>query len=333
MKTIRIGDFARSSSEYGTHLPGFQGTSIQQFASIFPTEDACLNHLFLFRALAKPRCSRCGAYTSDWQRKDAAKFFYHSCGGIYSPMVGTIFQRSKVSLQQWFYTMLHFANCGRGVNLSFVARQAGVSVPTALRMANQIRHQMAAIDAKITLGARFEPVIAQLHTVRRVTKLKKHSKNRSTILLLSDAERVEAVFLPYPSQTSLRAAIKAKVHPQAIVKSNCHRILSVEANYRAPSGAIEWDLLETGAELQAKQAIHGFLVGFYEALKDQFRSVLYENLWLYLKEFQFRYNRRKRSRMCFWDLICTWPDLNEHSLHSLQSANVFNSTLASTRGY
>lgn len=307
---MNFGDLGYLPSAYGNHLPGYRGTSLQLLSSIFPDERACLRHLFLFRTGGKRRCSRCGVLTAAWAYKEPFKYYYHACGGIYSPMVGTIFQSSRVEIQLWFYLMMQFCNSAQSLSTEFIARQIGVSVPTALRMSRHIRFQMAILEAEKKIGGPEKEVVVQLHTLRRVTNYRKGSPNRCTVLFLSDGDRVEAIVVPYADRPRMQLAFRQCVVPGSILVTDCHQTIAVATNYNLQNTEVTWASPSSTYNLAGKRAIHGFLAVFHQALRDQFRSVLRENLWLYLKEFQYRFNHRENSRMAFWNLVCDWPNLS-----------------------
>jgi hypothetical protein len=65
----------------------------------------------------------------------------------------------------------------------------------------------------------------------------------------------------------------------------------------------------------------GFISYFWKSFADQFRGVNLENLWIYLKEYEFRFNRRHRSQTTFWDMIARFPPLGLSDIERLRLAN------------
>lgn len=119
--------------------------------------------------------------------------------------------------------------------------------------------------------------------------------------------------MPYADRSTINKALDLHIAAGSSMVTDCHFTMNVATNYGVCTTDLTWDLLDEGDGLLGKQAIHGFLRPVYEALRDQFRNVFVNNLWLYLKEFEFRYNRRVNSKMRFWDLVCTWPTLSHSS--------------------
>lgn len=236
-------------------------------------------------------------------------------------MSGVVFSHSHIALQLWFYAMLHFANSSEGISGPFLARQLGVSGPTAFRVAQRIRAHMAAIDEQRLLGAAGETVIVRLAKILRIANARKNVQNNATVLLMCDGSRVNSTIIVGPSQKRLRAVIAKKLWPLSLLLNDCYFSFRVLSNYSlktpiadfAPDYVFEWPPHEN------------FNLGFLQYLNlsfaDQFRGVSLDKAWLYLKEYEFRYNRRARSKETFSDLISYFPSLDEESLTRIKAAS------------
>ena len=105
--------------------------TITQFRAEFPTDDVCLDYIF------KKKYPTLKAYKIAG-RKDYAD----ASGKQYSPLAGTIFEKSSTKLTLWFYAIYLFAVSKNGVSAKELQRQLGVTYKTAWRMAKQIRSLM-----------------------------------------------------------------------------------------------------------------------------------------------------------------------------------------------
>src|SRR5262245_50553302 len=123
-----------------------RATTVREFFKLFPSDDACLRHLFDVRfgqGFACPKCKR----AAKWYALESEKAYSCQwCGHHLHPMSGTIFQDSRTSLQTWFYVVFLFTTTRHGVSGKEIQRQTGVTYKTAYRMGQQIRKHMAAID-------------------------------------------------------------------------------------------------------------------------------------------------------------------------------------------
>lgn len=126
--------------------------TLRQFQEAFPTEEACLDHLFQVRYgrdFDCPGCDRGGkfhrvttrrAYTCQW------------CGYQVYPTAGTPLDRTRTPLRDWFYVMFLFTTTRNGVAAKRVQRELGVTYKTAWRMCHQIREYMGNLDSDDPLG-------------------------------------------------------------------------------------------------------------------------------------------------------------------------------------
>lgn len=313
-------DLGYPPSRHRSPRPGYDGTSLQAFFADFPDADACLAHIFMHRFGTDPRCPRCGG-TGRWRRHEIQKHYFHPCGGILSPMARTVFSRSRISLQLWFYAMLHFANSSEGIASPFLARQLGVSEPTAFRINEQIRAHMAAIDEGRLIGGAGDTVMIRLAKILRVTNTRRNVQNSTTVLLVCDAMRVRATVVSRPSQRCLRSIIGKQVRLGSRLVTDCFWSFRVLSNYSSGRPIAEFVPDYFIDRLPQENLIHGFWQYLNLSFADQFRGVSIDKAWLYLKEYEFRYNRRTRSAETFSDMTSRFPLLDQESLRRIKAAS------------
>lgn len=126
--------------------------TLRQFQDQFPTEDACLDHLFQTRYgtdFTCPGCNRPARYTRVAKRRS---YQCQWCAHQVYPTAGTPFDRTRTSLRDWFFVMFQFCTSRNGVAAKEVERQLGVTYKTAWRMCHQIRQYMSDVDGCDPLG-------------------------------------------------------------------------------------------------------------------------------------------------------------------------------------
>src|SRR3954467_1716743 len=110
-----------------------------RFLELFPDNDACLEYL---RGKFFPdgsECPGCGKQTKYFRIKSRApSSCLHSRKEVY-PTAGTIFHKSTVSLQLWFYAIYLMSSTRCGISAKQLEREIGVTYKTAHRMFKQIR--------------------------------------------------------------------------------------------------------------------------------------------------------------------------------------------------
>lgn len=122
------------------------------FEHEFPDDNACLDFIFRDKYGALETCPKCNK-EARFKRVYGRKSYqcqHTGCQHQLYPMAGTIFEKSTTPLKKWFMTMYLFTTTRNGVAAKEIERLTGVTYPTALRMAHQI---------KILMGKRTTPIL------------------------------------------------------------------------------------------------------------------------------------------------------------------------------
>ena len=116
------------------------------FTALFPDDDACLDFLKARLHRDGTACEKCGRDTKFHRIKGRAAYSCQYCGNQVYPTARTIFHKSTVSLQLWFWA-IHLVSSTRGrISAKQLERELGVSYPTAHRMLKQIRSLLSDVD-------------------------------------------------------------------------------------------------------------------------------------------------------------------------------------------
>ena len=120
----------------------------------FPTQDSCIAHLEKTRWEETPKCPRCES--ENVARKQVHEKTHewncHLCKSTFNVMTGTIFQATKVPLQKWFLAICLMANAKKSLSSPQLARDLGLTQPTALFMQHRIRAEMGRKDSPLLQG-------------------------------------------------------------------------------------------------------------------------------------------------------------------------------------
>lgn len=305
-------DLGYPPSRFVSSRPGYNGTSLQDVAKRFGSEDECFEHVWAQRSDAGSICTNCGKL-GRWYRRRGAKHFQHSCGATISPLRGTLLHATKLPLRLWFYALLHFANSSEGVNAAFLGRQLGITYPAAFRMAYKIRLHLAALEALAEPISEGRDVHARLVTLHRARSGSQRPNTLNVLFVASDT-RVDCAVLAAPRRHSVRAAIEKLMPGHGQVITTCYRTSQVLSAYktRQPLATfVPTFFLDHPTE---RDLISGFLSYFLQPFKNHHKHASREYFWLYLKDFQFRYNRRDRSGDTYWDMVRSFPQLELQAL-------------------
>jgi len=130
--------------------------TVQDFFKRFDTDEVCLNHLMRVRFGEALDCPKCGKHGKFHRTRRHPAYECAWCGHEIYPMVGTPFERSRTSLQKWFYAMYLFTTSSNGVAAKELQRQLGVTYKCAWRMAHEIRKYMGRVDGDDGLSGHVE---------------------------------------------------------------------------------------------------------------------------------------------------------------------------------
>jgi len=279
-------------------------TTFYEFQRQFPDDEACLHRIMVERyGGTELDCPKCGAHGKFYRlTRDRAYLCQHCKHHIY-PCVGTPMERSRTPVHKWFYAMFLFTNTRHGVSAKELQRQLGVTYKTAWRMAHEIRKFMADVDGETPLGGVVE-ADETLVGGKVKGKGRGYRENKTTVFgMIERGGDVMANVVPDVKRRTLEPIIRENVEPGSTVHTDELRsYLSLErAGY-------EHETVNHGAGEYVREDCHVNAVeGFWARLKLSIRGthvhVSGKHLEKYVKEFEYRYNRRKRPERMFADLV------------------------------
>src|SRR3712207_5490747 len=123
-----------------------------RFLELFPDNDACLEYL---RGKFFPdgsECPGCGRETKFFRIRSRAAYSCMHCRHQVYPTAGTIFHKSTVSLQLWFFAIYLMSSTRCGISAKQLEREIGVTYKTAHRMFKQIRTLLSDNDGTPLTG-------------------------------------------------------------------------------------------------------------------------------------------------------------------------------------
>lgn len=97
-------------------------------------------------------CKRCQTVTKHYPLTGRKVYSCGTCGSQTSPLVGTIFEATKLPLPKWFYAIYLMATNKAGTSAAQLARELGVKWDTAHHMMMQIRQLMEPPEEPRTQG-------------------------------------------------------------------------------------------------------------------------------------------------------------------------------------
>jgi hypothetical protein len=300
--------------------PGERGTSLQELHARFPDEEACLRHVFRTRFPQDMQCPNCGGPTKWIARTRVRQIVHGKCRHIIKPYNDTIFQHSNWPIRYWLYAMLHVANSKTSIDGNFLSRQLGVREQTARGMLGRIRLHLAGIDHLSVFGKLGDTVHIRLERPRRIYMPGVKRRKTTQVLCMAVGRSVRTIVTDIARPHRLKVLVNARIHPEAKVVTDCHHTLRVVSGYRDYPRLV-FDPLYFADREPGSDSITGFMNSFARGVKGQHKHLRMPGLWLFLKEYEFRFNRRHRSHETFGDMLAAFPSFSPSVRETLRAWN------------
>ena len=123
-----------------------------RFLELFPDNDACLAHLKEQFFSDGTECPKCGRASKFHRIAGRSSYSCQFCGHHVYPTAGTIFHKSTVNLQLWFYAVYLMSSTRCGISAKQLEREIGVTYKTAHRMFKLIRTLLSERDEEPLSG-------------------------------------------------------------------------------------------------------------------------------------------------------------------------------------
>lgn len=128
--------------------------NIVRIMNQFTDQKTCIEYLESIRWGNQPRCPYCESL--DVARKEEngiiGRWNCHLCKSSFNVLAKTMFAKTRVPLQKWFLAISLVANAKKSISSYQLARDLGLTQPTALYMQHRIRAEMARKSSPLLKG-------------------------------------------------------------------------------------------------------------------------------------------------------------------------------------
>lgn len=283
--------------------------TVQQFFNQFPNDQACLDHIMDVRYGDKSKCPKCEKETK-WSKVTSQRAYACQwCGHHTYPCVGTPFEKSRTSLQLWFYAIYLFTKTRSGVSAKELQRQLGVTYKCAWRMGHEIRKHMSFVDGDEILDGDIE--VDETYVGGKRSGKRGRGADGKTILfgmLDRDGDVITKV-VPDTKSNTLKPIISENVEMGSTVHTD---------EWRSYNGLDDQGFEHKRCNHVAKQySVDGShvntLEGFWGRLKQSINGthvhVSGKHLQKYSSEFEYRFNSRSCPEKMLPELLSTYRPL------------------------
>lgn len=281
--------------------------TIHDFFKQFPDDDACLHHLMVTRYGEELDCPKCGKHGRFARLTNHPAYSCPSCGHHIHPMAGTPFQRSRTSLQKWFYAMFLFTTTRNGVAAKELERQLGVTYKTAWRMAHELRIYMGYVDGDRPLGGPGKPIV-EADKAFIGGKDKQGFDDKSIVLGIHErnGDILTRVVDDRKAKTIIRELRKWIPEGARVSTDEGRSFMDLKLwGYR--HGTVNHRAGEYVRGDVHTNTIEAFWANLKRGIEGTHIWVSRKHLQKYLWEFEFRHNLRKHPHLMFPLLLAAFP--------------------------
>lgn len=122
----------------------------------FPDQESCIEHLERIRWGGTPVCPHCGCVEVVRKKEDGlgrvGRFHCSACKASFKVTHGTIFHRTKISLQKWFVAIALVVNAKKSLSSYQLSRDLDLNQKTAWFMITRIRAEMSKKGSALLQG-------------------------------------------------------------------------------------------------------------------------------------------------------------------------------------
>ncbi|HEY4323603.1 MAG TPA: IS1595 family transposase [Mucilaginibacter sp.] len=285
--------------------------TINEFRKEYPNDDVCLDVIFKLR-YAKMPCCPCCSQVTEFKRITGRRCYQCSdkdCQYQLYPTAGTVFEKTRTSLVDWFYAMYLMTSTRNGVAAKELERQLGVTYKTAWRMGHCIRLLMdngndlltGVIEADETfIGGKNK----NMHKAKRDKMNANGTGTINKIPVLAVLERggeVRTKVLKHnkdANMTTMVPMVRDNVVAGSVLVTDGH------GAYRVLAGEYSHEVVSHGEDEYVRGTFHtNTIEGYFSHLKRMISGthiqVSQKYLQAYVNEHSFRYVHRKEGQLMF----------------------------------
>lgn len=277
----------------------------------FPTEEASRKYLEKILWNGHPVCPFC-SHQKVYSFKDGKTHKCAECKKNFTVLKGTIFERSHIPLNKWFYAIYLFASHKKGLSSHQLARDIEITQSNAWKMLHRIRIVMnnnkqfkQVLDGIVEIDETF---VGGKNRNRHWNKKVKNSQGRATIDkapvlgLISKGGHVLTIPIRRLKKKGMQLLIRNKVKPGATI------VTDEFLNYRGLDKYFDHKKVNHGAYQFTEgefttNSIEGFWTWLKRGIFGIYHSVSKKFLFRYCDEYEYRYNTRAYSEDLRFDTL------------------------------
>jgi len=294
--------------------------SLREFMTEFPDDDACLEWLWRERFSPDgehaycPKCETERVFKRYATKQRRQSWTCTGCGHHIHPTAGTIFEKSSISLAQWFYAMFLVSSSRCGIAAKQLERELGCNYKTAWRMLNRIRNVLMEQDSEPLAGeVEADETLVGGKTTRNADRRKRealgwdrkrYDNERKTMVFAAVQRkgRVRATVMPNSSGPTLGTKVQEFILPGSMLFTDEWGGYSAVGRRYYHRRIRHRDRIYVEGETHT-QSVEGFFSHFKTDVRGTHHAISKRWLQSYLNEWVWKWNHRDDDEAMFRQLI------------------------------
>lgn len=276
-------------------------TAINEIFQAFADEDKAREMMERIRWPEGPICPHCksdGPFY-DIKGKTARKGVRtcKKCRKQFTVSVGTVFERSHIPLNKWLYAIFAMNASKKGVSANQLHRELGITYKSAWFMAHRIREAMTEDPSGSKLGGMGQVVEVDETYVGGSWERNTRARGQEKAIVVGLVERdgkARTYHMPNATRGFLQSLIRLNVDDSTHIMTD-----QFQSYKRLKAHFAGHDAINHSKEYVRGIVHTNFAESYFSLFKrgvmGTFHHISKEHLPAYLREFEFRWNRRKVS--------------------------------------
>ena len=291
--------------------------TINQFRKEFANDDVCLDRLFAMRYKSQPCCPQCSQETT-FKRIPGRRSYQCSdshCQYQLYPTAGTIFEKTRTSLADWFYAIYLMTSTRNGVSAKEIERQIGVTYKCAFRMGHQIRKLMDMSKDNYLLSGIVEAdetyvggKVINKHLNKRKSFKEENNMMTPIVAMVERNGRVVTKVTDNTKSSTILPLIIRNVERSARLitdAATCYNLVGRMYDHHPIKhmfpGSPEKNYITVGHK--HTNSVEGFFSHLKRTIAGTHIRVSVQHLQAYADECAFRYTHRKSGQLMFFKIL------------------------------
>ena len=266
--------------------------------------EAAREHLESIRWPKGPVCPHCGAVDriTKLQGKSHRPGLYDCghCRDQFTVTVGTVFERSKISLDKWLFASALMASSKKGISSKQIERMLGVTYKTAWFITHRLREAMGdAPSGKLGGGGKIVEVDETYFGSKEGAKKQRGKvggaamKDKCAIVALVErGGKVRSFHVPSVTNANLKQVLSTQIDADThLMTDEATRYWKLGKEFTKHS-SVNHGRKEYARGEVTTNTVEGFFSILKRGLIGTYQHVGERHLHRYVREFDFRYNHR-----------------------------------------